>query len=170
LAKIGPPLRTSEDNEALWRGLIDGTIDVVASDHAPKAKRREDDFFEAAYGSPQAETLLPVMYDAGVNGGRISLPRLTQLLSEAPARIFCFYPRKGSLQVGSDADIVIFDPTGRHRLSGKTQHSKAGYTLYLYEGRECLGRPWMTLQRGRIVLDGDRLVASPGDGHFIRLS
>jgi len=167
LAKIGPPLRTLEDNEALWRGLIDGTIDVVASDHAPKAKRREEDFFEAAYGSPQAETLLTIMYDRGVNGGRISLPRLTQLLSEAPARIFGLYPRKGSLQVGSDADIVIFDPTVRHVLSGKTQHSKAGYTLY--EGRECLGRPWMTLQRGRVVLDRDRLVASPGDGHFIRV-
>jgi dihydropyrimidinase len=167
LAKIGPPLRTLEDNEALWRGLIDGTIDVVASDHAPKAKRREEDFFEAAYGSPQAETLLTIMYDRGVNGGRISLPRLTQLLSEAPARIFGLYPRKGSLQVGSDADMVIFDPTDRHVLSGKTQHSKAGYTLY--EGRECLGRPWMTLQRGRIILDRDRLVASPGDGHFIRV-
>ena len=168
LAKIGPPLRTSQDNEALWKGLTDGTIDVVASDHAPKAKRREDDFFEAAYGSPQAETLLTLLYDAGVNGGRIGLPRLVQLLSEAPARIFGLYPRKGSLQVGSDADIVILDPTARHLLSRKTQHSKAGYTLY--EGRECLGRPWMTLQRGRIVLDGDRLVASPGDGHFIRLS
>lgn len=167
MAKIGPPLRTLEDNEALWRGLIDGTIDVVASDHAPKAKRREEDFFEAAYGSPQAETLLTIMYDRGVNGGRISLPRLTQLLSEAPARIFGLYPRKGSLQVGSDADMVIFDPTDRHVLSGKTQHSKAGYTLY--EGRECLGRPWMTLQRGRIILDRDRLVASPGDGHFIRV-
>ena len=168
LAKIGPPLRTSEDNEALWKGLIDGTIDVVASDHAPKAKRREDDFFEAAYGSPQSETLLTVMYDAGVNCGRISLPRLTQLLSEAPARIFGLYPRKGSLRVGSDADLVILDPSVRHRLSGETQHSKAGYTLY--EGRECLGRPWMTLQRGRIVLDRDRVTASPGDGQFIRLS
>ncbi len=168
LAKIGPPLRTSQDNEALWKGLIDGTIDVVASDHAPKAKRREDDFFEAAYGSPQAETLLTLLYDAGVNGGRISLPRMVQLLSETPARIFGLYPRKGSLQVGADADMVILDPTARHLLSGKTQHSKAGYTLY--EGRECLGRPWMTLQRGRIVLDRDRFVARPGDGQFIRLS
>lgn len=168
LAKIGPPLRTPRDNEALWRGLADGTIDVVASDHAPKAKRREDDFFEAAYGSPQAETLFPLLYDAGVNGGRISLPRLVQLLSETPARIFGLYPRKGSLQIGSDADLVVVDPTVRHILSGKTQHSKAGYTLY--EGRECLGRPWMTFQRGRIVLNQDRLMARPGDGRFIRLS
>lgn len=168
LAKIGPPLRTFQDNEALWKGLADGTIDVVASDHAPKAKKREDDFFEAAFGSPQAETLFTLLYDAGVNGGRISLPRLVQLLSENPARIFGLYPRKGSLQVGSDADIVIVDPYTRHILSSETQHSRAGYTLY--EGRECLGRACMTLQRGRIVLNQDRLMASPGDGRFIPLT
>jgi len=168
LAKIGPPLRTPQDNEALWKGLTGGTIDVVASDHAPKAKRREDDFFEAAYGSPQAETLFPLLYDAGVNGGRISLPRMVQLLSETPARIFGLYPRKGSFQVGSDADLMILDPTARHILSGETQHSKAGYTLY--EGRECLGRPWMTFQRGKVVLNQDRLMGRPGDGCFIRLA
>jgi dihydropyrimidinase len=168
LAKIGPPLRTPEDNEALWKGIEDGTIDVVASDHAPKAKRETDDFFEAGYGSPQAETLLTLMYDAGVNGGRITLLRLVQLLSETPARIFGLYPRKGCLEVGSDADIVILDPQVQHMLSGKTQHSRAGYTLY--EGRQCLGRPWMTLQRGRVVLDGGQLVAKPGDGLFIPLA
>ena len=168
LAKIGPPLRTSEDNEALWRGVMDGTIDVVASDHAPKAKKRDEDFFNAAYGSPQAETLLTVLYDAGVNKGGITLPRLTQLLSERPARIFGLYPRKGTIQVGSDADLVIFDPAVRHVLTGAKQHSKAGYTLY--EGRECLGQPWMTLQRGRVVLDRDRVLARPGDGQYIRLT
>lgn len=168
LAKIGPPLRTPEDNEALWKGIVDGTIDVVASDHAPKAKGRTEDFFEAPYGSPQAETLLPLMYDAGVNRGRITLPRLTQLLSETPARIFGLYPRKGCLEVGSDADVVILDPRLQHTLSGKKQHSRAGYTLY--EGRECLGGPWMTLQRGRVVLDRGQLVAKPGDGLFIPLA
>lgn len=168
LAKIGPPLRTFQDNEALWGGLADGTIDVVASDHAPKAKNREDDFFEAAYGSPQAETLFPLLYDAGVNEGRISLPRLVQVLSETPARIFGLYPRKGSLQVGSDADLMVLDPAARHVLSGKTQHSKAGYTLY--EGRQCLGRPWMTFQRGKVVLNQDRLMVRAGNGQFIPLS
>lgn len=168
LAKIGPPLRTPEDNEALWKGIVDGTIDVVASDHAPKAKRRTEDFFEAAYGSPQAETLLPLMYDAGVNTGRITLVRLAQLLSETPARIFGLYPRKGCLEVGSDADVVILDPRLQHTLSGTTQHSRAGYTLY--EGRQCLGGPWMTLQRGRVVLDRGQLVAKPGDGRFIPLA
>jgi len=167
LAKIAPPLRTAADNEALWQGIRDGTIQVVASDHAPKAKTRETDFFEAAYGSPQAETLLTVTYDAGVNGGKISLPRLVEVLCEAPARLLGLYPRKGSLEPGADADLVLFDPSQVHVLRGETQHSRAGYTLY--EGRTCLGKPWMTFQRGRPVLAGGELVARPGDGRYLRL-
>ena len=168
LAKIGPPLRTPEDNEALWQGLADGTIDVVASDHAPKAKKQDEDFFNAAYGSPQAETLLNVTYDGGVNRNRLTLPRLVQVLAENPARIFGLYPRKGVLEKGADADVVVFDPTVRHTLKGETQHTKAGYTLF--EGRECLGRPILTLQRGRVVLDRDKLIARPGDGKYIPLA
>ena len=168
LAKIGPPLRTPEDNEALWHRLADGTIDVVASDHAPKAKKQDEDFFNAAYGSPQAETLLNVTYDGGINRNRLTLPRLVQVLAENPARIFGLYPRKGLLEKGADADVVVFDPTVRHTLKGETQHTKAGYTLF--EGRECLGRPVLTLQRGRVVLDRDKLIARPGDGKFIPLA
>jgi len=167
LAKIGPPLRRPEDNEALWRGLANGTIDVVASDHAPKAKKIDEDFFNAAYGSPQAETLLTVTYDGGVNRSRITLPRLVQVLAENPARIFGLYPRKGSVEKGADADLVIFDPAIPHILSGKTQHTKAGYTLF--EGRRCLGKPVLTLQRGKIVFEQDRLIARPGDGRYLPL-
>jgi len=167
LAKIGPPLRTPEDNEALWRGLANGAIDVVASDHAPKTKKPDEDFFAAAYGSPQAETLLAVTYDGGVNRNRITLPRLVQVLAENPAQIFGLYPRKGNLAKGADADIVIFDATARHTLTGKTQHTKAGYTLF--EGRDCLGKPILTLQRGRVVLDRDKLIARPGEGKYTAL-
>jgi dihydropyrimidinase len=165
LAKIGPPLRTPEDNAALWQGLAQGTIDVVASDHAPKKKKIDEDFFNAAYGSPQAETLLTVTYDGGINRNRITLPRLVQVLAENPARIFGLYPQKGCLTKGADADIVVFDPAARHALEGKTQHTRAGYTLF--EGRECLGKPILTLQRGRVVLDRDKLIARPGDGKYI---
>jgi dihydropyrimidinase len=167
LAKIGPPLRTPEDNEALWQGLAGDTIDVVASDHAPKAKKLDEDFFNAAYGSPQAETLLTVTYDGGVNRNQITLPRLVQALSENPARIFGLYPMKGRIAKGADADLVIFDPSARHTLTGKAQHTKAGYTLF--EGRDCLGKPILTMQRGRIVLDGNKLIARPGDGKYIPL-
>jgi len=168
LAKIGPPLRTPEDNDALWQRLADGTIDVVASDHAPKAKKQDEDFFNAGYGSPQAETLLSVTYDGGINRNRLTLPRLVQVLAENPARIFGLYPRKGILEKGADADIVVFDPGLRHILKGETQHTKAGYTLF--EGRECLGRPVLTLQRGRVVLDREKLIARPGDGKYIPLA
>jgi dihydropyrimidinase len=167
LAKIGPPLRTPEDNRALWEGLADGTIDVVASDHAPKAKKAEEDFFQAAYGSPQAETLLTVTYDGGINRNRITLPQMVRVLGENPAKIFGLFPRKGALSPGSDADIVLFDPARKHTLKGESQHTRAGYTLF--EGRECLGKPVLTWQRGRLVLDRDKLAVGAGDGKYIPL-
>jgi len=165
LAKIGPPLRTPADNAALWQGLAAGTLVTVASDHAPKAKQATDDFFAAAYGSPQIETMLTVMYDAGVNGGKISLPRLVQVMSETPARLFGLYPRKGTLAVGSDADLVIWDPTRRHTISAATQHSAAGYTLY--EGRQVTGAAVLTMQRGAVIVEAGRLVARPGRVQFL---
>ena len=164
-AKIGPPLRTAEDNEGLWGGIQDGTIDTVASDHAPKPKEIEDDFFEAPYGSPQAETLLTVTYDAGVNAGRISIPRLVQLLSETPARIFGYYPRKGTIAPGADADLVIFDPAARFVIQHADQHSQANYTLY--DGRECLGRPVLVMQRGRVLIEDGQLVGALGQARYL---
>ena len=164
-AKIGPPLRTAEDNEGLWRGIQDGTIDTVASDHAPKPKEVEEDFFEAPYGSPQAETLLAVTYDAGVNTGRISLPRLVQLLSETPAKIFGYYPRKGTIASGSDADLMLFDPVQPFTIEHANQHSQANYTLY--EGRECLGRPVWVMQRGHVLIEDGQLVGTPGQAQYL---
>jgi dihydropyrimidinase len=165
LAKIGPPLRTHADNVALWQGLADGTLVTVGSDHAPKPKKATDDFFDAAYGSPQIETMLTVMYDEGVNRGRISLPRLVDVMAETPARLFGLYPRKGTLAVGSDADLVIFDPTARHTITGAGQHSGCDYTLY--EGREVTGKPVLTMQRGAVIVEDGRLIAKPGIGCFL---
>ena len=164
-AKIGPPLRTTQDNEGLWQGIQDGSIDTAASDHAPKPKEIEDDFFEAPYGSPQAETLLTVMYDAGVNTGRIGVPRLVQLLSETPAKIFGYYPKKGTIAPGSDADLVILDPAAHFTLGHENQHSQANYTLY--EGRECLGRPVWVMQRGRVLIEDGQLVGTPGQAKYL---
>jgi len=166
LAKIGPPLRGKEDQEALWQGLSQGVLDVIASDHAPKEKRKEDDFFRAAYGSPQVETMVEVVYEAGVNGGRITLPRLVQLFSENPAKIFGLYPRKGALKVGSDADLVVFDPQLEHTITKESQHSNAPYTLY--KGWRCLGKPVFSLQRGEVILEDGELRAKPGCAQFLR--
>ncbi len=166
LAKIGPPLRSKEDNQALWEGLAEGVIDTIASDHAPKSKTKDDDFFKAAYGSPQTETMFPIVYDAGVNGGRLTLPRLVQVMSENPARIFGLYPRKGTLQPGSDADLVIVDPAFLHTIKQETQHSHASYTLY--EGRTCLGKPIFSMQRGAVLLENGELRVQAGRGTFLR--
>ena len=165
LAKIGPPIRTKEDQEALWDGLADGILQVVASDHAPKTKDIHGNFLEQPFGSPQIETLLPLVYDGGVNRGRISLVRLVQVLCENPARIFGLYPQKGTIAVGSDADLVIFDPKRDFTIQAENQHSNANYTLY--EGRSLLGWPEMTFQRGRRVLWEGEVVVQPGKARFL---
>jgi dihydropyrimidinase len=165
LAKVGPPLRTEKDRLALWEAIQKGIIDVVASDHAPKAKKKEDPFFEAPYGSPQAETMLTITYDEGVKKGRIELCKLVQLFSENPAKIFGLYPKKGILQKGSDADLVLFDPNLIHTIQHKTQHSGAPYTLY--EGRKCQGMITLTMQRGKILVENGEMKGKPGDGRFL---
>lgn len=165
LAKIGPPIRSDEDQAALWEGLRDGTVSVVASDHAPKAKDPNGDFLVQGFGSPQIETLLPMTYEGAINKGRLSLVRMVQVLSENPARIFGLYPRKGTLAVGSDADLVVFDPQREFTITAENQHSKVGYTLY--EGQKVLGWPEMTFQRGHAVLENGEIVAAPGCGEFL---
>ncbi len=165
LAKVGPPLRTEKDRIALWQAIQEGIIDVVASDHAPKAKKREEPFFEAPYGSPQAETMFTVTYDEGVNKKRIELCKLVQLFSENPAKIFGLYPKKGVLQKGSDADLFLFDPNRIHTIQHQTQHSGAPYTLF--EGRKCRGMVTLTMQRGRILVEGGEMKGRPGDGRFL---
>jgi dihydropyrimidinase len=165
LAKIGPPLRTEKDRLALWEAVQKGMIDVVASDHAPKAKKKDDPFFEAPFGSPQAETMLTITYAEGVNTGRIGPCKLVQLLCENPAKIFGLYPQKGVIQKGSNADLVIFDPNQLHTIQSQTQHSGAPYTLY--EGRKCLGKPVLTMQRGKILVEDGEMKGRPGEGKFL---
>lgn len=163
LAKIGPPLRTMQDNDALWAGLADGTLTTIGSDHAPKEKL--DDFFDSQYGAPHIETMLPVCYDLAVNHAKLPLPTLIAAMSETPAKTFGLYPQKGALQVGSDADLVIFDPTKTWTISNANQHSKAGFTLY--EGRTVTGAVELTMQRGRILVENGQLSAERGRARFL---
>ncbi len=166
LVKIGPPLRSEDDRQALWQGLADGTLDTIASDHAAKAKSRSDDFFSAPYGTPQAETMLALAYQGGVNEERISLQRLVQLMSENPARIFGLYPQKGTIQPGSDADLVLFDPSIEVQITNETQHSNATYTAY--EGMTVRGAPVLSMQRGDILIEKGEVRARSGRGQFMR--
>jgi dihydropyrimidinase len=165
LAKIGPPLRTDMDRFALWKGIAQGHIDVIAGDHAPKNKKLNDPFFEAPFGSPQAETMLTICYDEGVNTGRIHPCRLVQVLSENPAKIFGLYPKKGTLEKGSDADLVIFDPNKAVTIQSQTQHSRVHYSVY--EGRKCLGTPVLTMQRGKVIVENGEMRGKPGEGRFL---
>ncbi len=123
------------------------------------------DFLTQGFGSPQIETLLPVTHEFGVNRGRIGLVRLVQVLAENPARIFGLYPRKGTIAVGSDADLVVFDPAREFTICADNQHSHVGYTLY--EGQKVLGWPEMSFQRGHRVLWHGDICAEPGQGTFL---
>ena len=165
LAKIGPPLRTIQDNETLWKALKDGLIDVIATDHAAKDKRIDEDFFKAGFGAPGAENLLTVTFQKGVNEGRVDLCTLIRALTESPAKIFGLYPQKGVLQESSDADLVVFDPMQKHTITQKTQHSKATYTLY--EGLECIGIPVLTMQRGDVIVENMEVKSVRGHGTFL---
>ena len=184
LGKIGPPLREREDNEAMWRGLADHTIDTVGSDFvgfnrtqkssggqsvgAVEDRADADEsasIFDAGFGGNWAEQMLPVVYEEGVNRGRITLCRLVQVMCENPAKIFGLYPRKGSLEPGSDADIVLFDPSVRHTLSAEAQHCNADFTMF--EGKEVLGKPVYSMQRGEVVIEDGELRRPPGRARFL---
>lgn len=165
LLKIGPPLRSDDDREALWEGLADGSIDTVASDHAPKPKAKDDDFVQAPYGSPQIETLLPLLLHGSLAEEKLGLARLVRVTAENPARLFGLYPRKGTLQPGSDADLVLINPLTDWRIEAASQHSNATYCAY--EGRVVRGRPTLVMQRGDVIVEGGELVAGPGRGRFL---
>ena len=184
LAKIGPPLREKEDNEAMWSGLASRLIDTVGSDFCgfrktqkyaggqsvgPIVERPDLDegasIFEASFGGNWAEQMLQVVYEEGVNRGRITLCRLVQVMCENPARIFGLYPKKGTLQPGSDADLVLFDPTVRETLSAESQHCNADFTMF--EGKEVLGKPVFSMQRGEVVIEDGELKRPAGRARFL---
>lgn len=169
LAKMTPPLRKKEDIEALWKAAKDGLLDVIGSDaagHSVKEKEPlRDNIFKSPSGIPGLETMFPITYDEGVNRGRITLPRLVELTCENPAKIFGLYPRKGILQEGSDADILIFDPTLTNKITAENYPLKVGYSLF--EGRVCLGLPVLVMQRGKVLLEEGKLKAKPGQGIYV---
>ena len=169
LAKMAPPLRKNQDIAELWKAIETVLIDVVSSDTAGHLIKNKppvwDNIFKSPYGIPGVETMFIVAYDEGINKDRISLSRLVELTSETPAKIFGLYPKKGILQAGSDADVVIFDPEFAYTIEGKNQLLKVDYNMY--EGRKCLGAPTLVIQRGKILMENGELQAGPGTGKFI---
>ena len=167
-----PPMRPAFHQEHLWGGLRRGDLQVVSTDHCSfHMKQKElgkDDFAKIPNGMPGIETRLHLMHDGGVRTGKLSLNRFVEITATAPAKIFGLYPRKGSIAIGADADIVIWDPEKRFTISQKTLHMKVDYSPF--EGREVVGRPTQVLSRGKLVVDGDRYVGKKGDGQFVRRS
>lgn len=154
--------------EALWRGIEDGTVDVIGTDHAPHTKEEKDigwkDMWKSPGGEPQIQDYLKLFLTA-VNEGKLSLDKLVRITSYNPARIFGVYPRKGVLQPGSDADIVIVDMKREETITNETTYTKVGWTPY--HGRKVKGAPVYTLVRGKVVMQDGKVVGKPGDGEFI---
>ncbi len=165
-----PPLREPRDVEALWAGLADGSIHTLGSDHAPWLLRDKiDDSLDvttARQGVADLETVMPMLFSEGVRAGRISLSCFVSLTSTNAARLFGLYPRKGTIAVGSDADLVVLDPQLRRTIDGRTMQSNADYSVY--DGREVFGWPRFTVSRGEIVLQDGLVTAEPGRGRWLR--
>jgi dihydropyrimidinase len=168
---ISPPLRSPADRDALWEGLADGSLDLVATDHVADRLTIEKAeagngvaFDQISNGAPGIETLLAIVYSEGVAQGRISLERMVDLLATTPARRFGL-AQKGALEVGLDADIVLFDPAARRTIQARDLHHTSDYTPY--EGLEVVGAVRSVLVRGRpVVLDGV-FVGQRGFGQFV---
>ena len=168
LAKIGPPLRDPSHGQALWSGVRRGDIDIIGSDHAPRLKKDKllgmENIFAAPFGGPGLETLLPVLYDE-FQRRRLPLTTLARLLSEAPARTFGLFPRKGRIAVGADADLVVLDPSVDWSVDPTRLQTNAKYSVWA--GRPLAGKPVTTLVRGRPVLLNTKASGGPGWGRFI---
>jgi len=160
--KMNPPLRFQEDNDILWKGLRDGAIDILASDHAPHLpEEKREDIWEAPAGVPGVETMLPLMLMA-VKRNMLSLERLVDAISSRPAEIFGF-ASKGRIEAGRDADLVIVDSRVVSRIDADRLHSRADWTPF--QGKEAIF-PQMTILRGRLVYDGE-IDGRPGSGRFL---
>jgi len=165
---MAPPLRTELDREALWRGVSDGTIDVIGSDHAPYLavhKLRSKDFREIPGGVQGTELIVPVLFSEGVRKGLIGLERFVELTSYNPAKIYGLSHRKGRIAVGWDADIVVIDPERKVRLGKDVLHSALDHSIY--EGIEVTGYPVVTVARGEVVAEEGQITGKPGRGEYL---
>src|SRR5438477_459923 len=166
-----PPLREKWHQEKLWQGLAKDTLQVVSTDHCPFCFKEQkelgkDDFTKIPNGGPGIEHRLSLVYTGGVHGKHFSPNRFVQLVSTTPAKLFGLYPRKGTIAVGSDADLVLFDPNHEELISAKTHHMRVDYSMF--EGIKIKGSPKTVFSRGRAIIDSGKFVGRPGSGQFLR--
>lgn len=169
---MSPPLRQKKDQQALWGGIGQGTVEVVATDHCPFLWEQKllgkSDFSKIPNGHPAIENRMELLFSEGVAKGRMSVNKFVEVTSTNPAKIFGMFPKKGSLGIGSDADIVIIDPEARHTVSAKTHHMNVDYSAY--EGWEVTGKVTTVLSRGKIAVKGGELKVPKGHGNYVRRS
>ena len=167
---MSPPLREKKDQEALWSGINQGMIQVVGTDHCPFTWKQKQmgkkDFAKIPNGHPAIEHRMELLFSEGVKKGRISLNKFVEVSSTNAAKIFGMYPQKGTLAVGSDADIVIFNPKTKHKLSHKTHHMNADYSSY--EGFQLTGKTETVLMRGEVAIENNACLIKPGYGKFVK--
>src|SRR6202161_3648530 len=166
-----PPLREKWHQEKLWQGLTQDTLQVVSTDHCPFCFKDQkqlgaDDFTKIPNGGPGIEHRLSLIYTGGDHGKRFSPNRFVEVVSTSPAKLSGLFPRKGTIAVGSDADIVIFDPNHRDVISVKTHHMRVDYSMF--EGIQIQGAAKTVLSRGRTIIDKNQFTGRPGSGQFLK--
>jgi dihydropyrimidinase len=170
---FSPPARGAGDRAAIWQGVQNGTFQMVTSDHAPYrmdasgklAAGEGATFKQIATGIPGIELRLPLMFSEGVGKGRIDLNRFVALCCTNPARTYGLHPQKGTIAIGSDADLALWDPARVVELTDKTTHDATGYCPYA--GMTLQGWPVTVIARGEVIVDGGELLAEPGRGRFL---
>jgi dihydropyrimidinase len=167
---MSPPLREKKDQAALWSGINQGLVQVVGTDHCPfmweQKLMGKDDFSKIPNGHPAIEHRVELVYSEGVRKGKISLNKFVEVCSTNAAKIFGMYPRKGTIAIDSDADIVIFDPNKEHEISVKTHHMNCDYSSY--EGWKLTGKTETVILRGKVAIENESCLLKAGDGQFIK--
>ena len=166
-----PPLRDKANQAELWKGLRTDDLQVISTDHCPFCMKEQkelgrDDFSKIPNGAPGVEHRVPLIYNGGVVENRVSLNRFVELTSTAAAKMFGLFPKKGTIAVGSDADIVIFDPEKEQTISAETHHMNVDYSAY--EGKTIKGVVEIVLSRGRVVIENNEYKGKAGDGKFLK--
>jgi dihydropyrimidinase len=168
---LTPPLREKWHQERLWKGLKNNTLQVVSTDHCPFCFKEQKELGRGSFakipnGGPGVENRLQLLFHHGVNLNRISLNRWVELVSTAPAKMFGLYPRKGTIAVGSDADLVIWDPEAEHTISARTHHMRVDYSMF--EGSRLKGNAERVFSRGVLIVDRAQWLGKSGHGAFIK--
>ena len=166
-----PPLRTDDHHPELWSGLVKDDLQLVSTDHCPfdfegQKDLGKGDFRKVPNGLPGVEDRLDLLHDGGVVGGRITRERWVEISSTAPAKLFGMYPKKGAIAIGSDADLVVYDPNRKHTISAKTHHMDVDYSCY--EGRTVQGGSDVVLSRGSVIVRDGEFTGRKGAGKFIK--